>query len=170
MSGDGAGDRPSGLGDPDVLAACGADGGVVGVEEELRAVVDAVRHRGLEVGVGVYAEPVDGLDDGAVGAVHPVVPGVDVADGSAGESGASDGLADLTDVGDEVGGLSAVARLGGDAGGGETVEVLAADGETSNAAGEVGAVLLDGTLEGCDLVVDAFLAGGGPDAEEEGGV
>lgn len=86
------------------------------------------------------------------------------------EGGAGDGLADLFDVGDQGGGLSSVAGLGGDAGGRETVEVLAADGETGDAAGELVAVLLDGTLQGGDLVVDAFLAGGRPDSEEEGGV
>lgn len=88
----------------------------------------------------------------------------------AGQRGAGDGLADLPNVRDQVGGLSSVASLGSNAGGRETVEVLAADGETGDAAGEVGTVLLDGTLQGGDLVVDAFLASRRPDSEEEGGV
>lgn len=91
-----------------------------------------------------------------------------MSDRGARQRGAGDGLADLADVRDESRGLSSVASLGSNAGGRETVEVLAADGETGDTAGELITVLLDGTLQGGDLVVDAFLASRRPDSEEEG--
>lgn len=91
-----------------------------------------------------------------------------MSDRGTAQLGAGDGLADLADVGDQILGLSSVARLGSNASGGETVEILAADGETGDTAGELVTVLLDSTLQGCDLVVDAFLASRRPDSEEEG--
>ena len=87
-----------------------------------------------------------------------------MADGDAAERGAGEGGADLADVVDEILRLGAGARLGGDAGGGDAVEILAADGEADDAFGEGITVLGDGGLDGCDLVVDAVLAGRRPDA------
>lgn len=86
------------------------------------------------------------------------------------QCGAGNSLADLADVRDEILGLGSVASLGSNAGGRETVEVLTADGETGDTAGEFITVLLDGTLQGSDLVVNTFLAGRRPDSEKEGGV
>jgi hypothetical protein len=129
--------------------------------------VDAVDHRGLEVRVGVNTEPVDGLDNGAVGAVHPVVPGIHVSDRDTAKSGAGKSRADLADVVDKILRLSSVSRLGSNAGGRETVEILTADGETDDTAGEIVTVLGDSILDRGKLVVDAVLASRRPNSKKE---
>ncbi|KAB8349493.1 hypothetical protein FH972_023519 [Carpinus fangiana] len=167
----GTGDGPTGLGDPDGLAVGHADGGIVGVEEQLLARVDGVVARlGLEVGVAVDAEEVGGLDDGRVGAVGPGGPGVNVADGDVGKGGALDQVLDLANiVGDDIG-TSSNTSLVLDAGGGDAVQILRADRDGHGVVGELAAVLLDGSLERGQLVVEGLVASGAPETEQKAGV
>ena len=165
-----AANGPPGLGNPDRLALGSGNGLVVGVEEELAAGSDVVVHGGLEVGVRVHANEVNSLDDGVVGSVDVDGPGVDVTDGLALKSSAADSITGLLDVFDELLGLSTGAGLVLNTSGGDTVEVLAADGDTLNEVSEGSAVPSNGSLESSDLVVEVGLTGGGPHAEEETGL
>ena len=91
-----------------------------------------------------------------------------MTDGRVAEGGAGDGRADPLDVGDELVRVDADAGVGLDTVDGVAVEVLAADGDADDELGEGVAVLVDGLLEGGDLVVHA--AAGGPETEQEGGL
>jgi len=90
-----------------------------------------------------------------------------VSDGHARQRGVGEGRAHALDVGDQLVRLGSVAGLGGDAGGRDAVEVLAADGEAGDAAREGGAVGRDGGLQGGDLIVDDDLAARGPHAQQQ---
>lgn len=160
-----AADGPASLGDPDGLSVGNVLGLADGLVPEVLGVVDAVVHLALEVRVAVEAEPVDGLDDGIVGAVGPRVPGVDVADGGVAEAGAGDGLTDALDVSNELLGLDANAGIGLDTDLRVAVEILTADGDTDDELGEGVTVLVDGRLQGGDLVV--HVSTGCPETEQQ---
>ena len=166
-----ANDGPASLGDPDGLASTGTlnllESGVV----QSLAVLNAVGLLVLEVGVGVHAEPVEGLDQGVGGVVDVGSPGVDVTNGGLLEAGSLDGLADLVDVLDE--GLGAgtgetVAVLA--ANDGVTVQILGTDRDTGDEAVKLTTVLVGSLLERSKLVVEGFLASRAPDTEEEAGL
>ena len=94
-----------------------------------------------------------------------------MADGGFGGGGACDGGAHFGDVGGELGGFGAGGGVGGyQAGGRDAVEVLAADADAGNEGCECGAVLRDRGLEGGYFVGEIGIAGGSPEAEEEGGL
>jgi hypothetical protein len=160
---------PSGLGDPDGLATGGRDGGLVRLVEELAGVFDAVALAVLIVGVLIHTDEIDGVEDGLVGGVAPDVPGVDVADGDLGDGGALEGLAEVVDEVNKGVGLNTNTTLVLDTGNRVTVEILATDGNTDDEVGQVSAVLLDGLLEGVDLLVDVVSARG-PDTKEDLGL
>jgi len=161
---------PASLGDPDGLATSGRLGSLVGTVEQVGGVVDVVALAVLVVRVGVEAEEVDGVNDGLVGAVGPDVPGVDVADRNAAQSGVGKGLLEVADeLDDDI-------RVGTDTGRvvdqtslADTVEILAADGDTDDKVGELLAVGVDGGLESSKLLVNV-LGARGPDTEEDLGV
>lgn len=67
---------PTGLGDPHWLALSGADGSVVGLEEEALGVVDAVLVDGLEVWVGINTYPVQRGHNFRVAVINVGSPGV----------------------------------------------------------------------------------------------
>ncbi|KAI6760866.1 hypothetical protein HG530_009726 [Fusarium avenaceum] len=160
---------PSGLGDPDGLATGGSDGGLVRLVEELAGVFDTVALAVLIVGVLIYTNEINGVEDGLVGGVAPDVPGVDVADGDLGDGGALKGLAEVVDEVNEGVGLNTNTTLVLDTGNRVTVEILATDGNTNDEVGQVSAVLVDGLLEGADLLVDVVSARG-PDTKEDLGL
>lgn len=160
---------PAGLGNPDGLATSGGDGGIVGLVEELGSVVDAVALAVLVVRVLIDTDEVDGVEDGLVSGVTPDIPGVDVTEGNLGDGGVLEGLAEVIDEVDEGIRLNTNTTLVLDTSDGVTVEILATDGDTDDKIGQVSAVLLDGLLEGVDLLVDRVSAGG-PDTEEDLGL
>jgi hypothetical protein len=164
----GAGNGPSRLGDPDGLALGSSLGLVQGVEEELAAAADVVAQSAFKVRVCVHADEVESIDDSAVGAVDVDSPGVDVADGLALERGSTDSIPCLLDVLDQLLGLSTGARLVLDAGGSDAVQVLTTDRDTDHKVRKGSAVLGNGSLERCNLVVEAGLAGRAPHAEQQG--
>lgn len=141
--------RPASLGHPDGLALGNVVGLVQAVEEQGGGILDRVAVGRLPVWVAVEADPVNVGDDLGVGGVLKRVVGVDVADGDARESSAGDGGADLGDVVDQ--GVDIHTRVGGIALG-VTVQILAADRDTLDKVGEVGAVLADRSLQSGDLI------------------
>jgi hypothetical protein len=70
--------RPSGLSDPDRLAADGTLGVVESLVEERSTLVNAVVLGVLEVWVGINTDPVTSIDNSIVGSVNPSRPGIDV--------------------------------------------------------------------------------------------
>lgn len=160
---------PSGLGDPDGLTTRGGDGGIIGLVEELGSVVDAIALAVLVVGVLIDSDEVNGIEDGLVGDVAPDIPGVDVAEGNLGDGGALEGRAEVVDEVNESIGLDTDTTLVLDTGNGVTVEILTTDGNTNDEVGQLGTVLLDGLLEGADLIVDV-VGTRGPDTEEDLGL
>jgi hypothetical protein len=160
---------PSGLGDPDGLTGRGGDGGIEGLVEELGSVTDAVALVVLVVGVLINSDEVNGVEDGLVGGVTPDIPGVDVAEGNLGDGSALEGSAEVVDEVNESIGLDTDTTLVLDTGNRVTVEILTTDGNTNDEVGQLRAVLLDGLLEGVDLLVDR-VSTRGPDTEEDLGL
>jgi hypothetical protein len=78
--------RPSGLSDPDGLAANSILGVIEGFVEERSTLVNAVGLGVLEVWVGINTDPVTGIDDSVVGTVDPGSPGIDVSDTNTAQS------------------------------------------------------------------------------------
>lgn len=163
-------DRPAGLGDPHGLALGCTDGRFVRVEERGVGIRDAVVHRGLEVRVAIHANPVAGGGDGVVAAVDPCGPCVDMANREAGRGGAVDCGPNLLDVAHQRIRLRTRATVILNARGADAVQVLAADTDASNQAGQARAVLVDGAREGGHFVVEIGLAGRSPEGEEQGGL
>lgn len=161
--------RPASLGDPDGLTTSSSDGGIESLVEELSSVVDAVALAVLVVGVLIDTNEVNGIEDGLVGGVTPDVPGVDVAERNLGDGGVLEGLAEVVNEVDEGVGLNTDTTLVLDTSNGVTVEILATNGDTNDEVGQLRAVLLDGLLEGADLLVDG-VGTGGPDTEEDLGL
>ena len=147
-----AADGVPGLRDPDGLATAGLGGLAEGVGKQRVALADGVGHGVLEVRVGVHAQPVDGVDNGLVRAVVPGSPGLDVADLGILERGTGDGVPRLLDVTCDGVRLGTDVRSRLDAHGRVAVEILGADRDAVDEAAELLAVLLDGRLEGRDLV------------------
>jgi hypothetical protein len=108
--------------------------------EEARSVLNAVGLSGLEVWVGIHSDPVDGVDDGLVRSVDPSSPGVNVTDGGSAQRSTSNGSSNLSDVGGEGSRISTISRLGSDTSGGDAVEILRANRDTSNKVCELGAI------------------------------
>lgn len=165
----GARDGPTSLGDPTGLALGRVNGCLIRVVEEAVAVRDVVGHGILEVWIRVDAEEVASRDDRVVGAVDPSSPRVDVANGDARDASAAEGRADLADVVDDVGRLSANAGQVLDAGGRDAVQVLRADRDALDQVREAGAVLGDGGRESRDFVGDGGLTSRGPNTEKKRG-
>ena len=165
-----AADGPASLSDPDGLATGSGGSLIEGILEQVVAVLNAVGLGVLKVGVSVHAEPVAGVNEGLVGLVDVGSPGVDVADGDVLEARSLDGLANLVDVADEGLGASTGVGAGELAGGSLTVEVLTTNGDTGNKFVELTAVLVNGLLEGSNLLVESLLASRGPETEEQAGL
>jgi hypothetical protein len=161
--------RPASLGDPDGLTTSSSDGGIESLVEELSSVVDAVTLAVLVVGVLIDTDEVNGVENGLVGGVTPDVPGVDVTERNLGDGGVLEGLAEVVNEVDEGVRLNTNTTLVLDTSNGVTVEILATDGDTNDEIGQLRAVLLDGLLEGADLLVDR-VGTGGPDTEEDLGL
>lgn len=156
-----------GFRNPDGLSTDGGLRRAKGIVEESLVVGDSIGLSLLEVGVGVNADPVSGIDDGLVGSVDPRGPCVDMADGGVGERGAGNGITNLLHVFREGEGVSTRVLLVQETGGRDAVEILAADRDTSDETGEVGAILIDGGLDSLNLIGNNGFAGRGPDAEQK---
>jgi hypothetical protein len=78
--------------------------------------------------------------------------------------------ANLVDVADNLSGAGTDPRLVDDAGGRDSVEILASNGNTIYEVDKIRAVLGDGVLEGSNFVVDANLATRAPKTKEKGGL
>lgn len=160
--------RKAGLGDPDRLSANSSLDSGNSVVEKALVLGDVVGHRVLEVRVGIDTDEVAGIDDGLVRSVDPGSPSVNVAYGSRLERGVGDGVTDPLDVAGEFERLSTRVRVAvGGAGRSDAVEILAADGDTGNQAGEGGAPRRNGRLESRKLVVDDGTSSRGPDTEQK---
>jgi hypothetical protein len=157
-------DGPSRLGDPDLLAAHGGLGGRESVLEEAGAGSNGVGHGVLEVRVSINPDEVRGTGNGRVGAVDPGGPSVDVTDGDAAQPRARNDGTDTADAVDDVGRLRTHGGIGRNAHGGVAVEILTADRDTGDEAGEGGAIFGDGGLEGGDFVLNRTR---GPDTKEQ---
>lgn len=132
--------------------------------EEGGTVVNAVGHGVLEIRVRVHSDEVAGVDDGLVGAVDPGRPGVDVTNWYFAQTRSRNDGADLVDVVNDGLRISTHRRSGLNTRWRVSVEILAADRDTSNQACEGRAVLCDRLLEGRDFVVDGS---GSPETQEE---
>ena len=163
-------DGVSGLSDPDILTTGSTDGRVVGLEEQVGIVLDSVGLGGLEVGVRVDTEPVNGADDGVVGAIHPSGPGVNMADREAGGGGVGDGRLGLANEASDLLRRCTDTAVVLDASGRNAVQVFRADGEANHEIGESATVLLDGALESRKLVVKASLTAAGPHSQKKAGL
>lgn len=80
-----------------------------------------------------------------------------MADGGTAQWGTLNSVTNLRDVVDNVIGVGSSSGLGLDASGRDTIEVLAADGDTDQERSQLRAKLLDGGLEGLDLIVKVIL-------------
>lgn len=158
--------RETGLGDPDGLSTNSSLNSTDGVVEKGLVLGDVIRHGRLEVGIGVDANKVTSIDHSLVRRVYPSGPGVDVADRSRRERSARDGVTNLLDVGSDLERCSTGVLAVLDAGGGDAVEVLAANRDSGDETGKVGAICRDGRLESCNLVVEDGAAGRGPETEQ----
>jgi hypothetical protein len=158
-------DWPAGLSDPDGLVTRVLLDVVHGFLEQRLAVRDVVVVGVLEVGVGINAEPVAGINDRLVGGVGPGSPGVDVADGGILQASSRDGGADGLDVFENGVRALANASLGGNASGRVTVQILTADRDTDNQFGELVSVGGNGRLQGSNLVVKGITRG--PETEKK---
>lgn len=166
-----SGHGPASLSNPDRLALGSGLSLTKSVVEEGLTLVDAVGHGVLEVWVGVHSEPVASADECVVGAVHIRGPGVDVTNGDVCQSSASDSITDLLDVIDQSGRLSTrVATRGLKTSRRDTVQILAADGDTDGKRTHLGTELGDGVLQSGKLVVERILTGGGPETKQKGGL
>lgn len=165
-----ASDGPTSLSYPDRLALSSVDGGMVSIKEEGARASNAVLHSGLEVRVGVHANEVNCLNDRVVGSINVDSPSVYMANRLALKTGSGNGTADLLDVLDEFTGLSTRTGLVFNASGCDTVEILAADRNTNNQVSEGRSVLLDGSLQGNDLIVHICLTSRCPKSKEKGGL
>lgn len=161
----GATDRPATLGHPDLATTSNSHGLLPSLVEESLGVGDVIRHHLLVVRVLINTEPVELLDDIRVGAVNPGIPSVDVTDLGAAQAGARDGLLDLLDVVDQSVGLGTNTSVVLDASHRVAVEILTADGDTNNLLGERVTVLVDGVLEGSNLV--GHVVTGSPHTQQE---
>lgn len=160
--------RPTTLGHPDLAAAGDGHSLLPGIIEEILRVVDAVGMHELVVRVLINTEPVELLNNIRVGAVGPGIPGVDVTDQGAAEGGAGDGRANLLDVVDEDSRLFTDTGVVLGASDRVAVEILATHGDTSHLLAEGAAVLVDGVLQGSNLVV--HVAAGSPETQQKTGV
>lgn len=93
-----------------------------------------------------------------------------MSNGSAAQARALDSVTDKADVTNEGVGLRSRVLAVGNASGGDAVEVLAADRDTSNEAVELAAVLVDGLLKSLELGLEGVVAGGCPEAEKNVGL
>jgi hypothetical protein len=157
------------LGDPNVLAACDTLGGRERAAEETPSAFNGVVALGLVEGESVDGEEIDVVNDSLVRGVDPRGPGVDVGDLDLGQSGAGELAASSLDELDDL--LRAVAntRFVPDTGLRHTIKILATDRNTNDEISQLGAVLLNRSLEGIQLVVD-IVGARRPDTKEELGI
>lgn len=160
-------DGVASFGNPDGLSASSGLGGVERIEEETLVVLDGVGHGVLEVGVGINANPVAGINHSLVGAVDPDGPGVNMTNGGALETSAGNGFADLLDVVGNSGGLSAGVLFVKDAGRRDTVEILATDGDAGDEASKVTSILVNGRLQGLQLIGEDSFTRRSPEAKQQ---
>ena len=120
----------------------------------------------LEVRVCVHANPVDVLNDLAVGAVGPRVPGVNVTNGRIRQRSAGDCLAHLLDVVDQHIGVDARVAVVLLPRHRVTVEILTTDGQTDDQICEVASILVDRALECRELVLEFLLVLRCPDTKK----
>lgn len=163
-------DGPSGLGDPDFLAANSALHLLEGVVKEAGTSVDGVGHGILEVRICVHAGPVNSVRNGRIGGVRPGGPCIDVADGDFAQGSGCKSLPDLLDVANDVVWVCSGACLGLDSRRGDAVKILATNRDTDDQVSELGSPLGDGSLESSELSLHLAVTSRGPDTEEEGGI
>ena len=160
-------DGVASLGNPDGLSASSSLGGVEGIEEETLIILDGVGHGVLEVGVGINADPVACINHSLVGAVDPDGPGVNMTNGGALETSAGNGFADLLDVVGDSGRLSARVLFVENAGRRDTVEILATDGNAGDEARKVTSILVDGRLQGLQLIGEDSFTRRSPETKQQ---
>ena len=151
-------DWPASLSDPDLLVTSGFLGLLEGSIEEVGTIVNTVGLGVLKVGIGVHADPVACVDEGAVGAVGVGGPGVDVTDGGTAQASVLDGITNTADVANKSVGVGAGVLIVLEASGRVAVEILATDRDTNDKIVELVTVLLDGLLESIDLVAEGLIA------------
>lgn len=129
-----ASNGPSGLGDPNILAANGTLGVVQSLVEESSALADAIGLSVLEVWVGINTDPVAGVDNGVVGSVDPGGPGIDMTNTDTAQGGARDSSSNLFNVVDDSIRVSSNGGASSDTGRRVSVEILTSYSNTSNAS------------------------------------
>jgi len=118
---------PSGLSDPDVLAANSVLGVRESLLEEVFALSDVVCHGVLEVWVGVNSDPVACGDNSRVRSINPGSPGVNVTNWGLLKSGTLDGIAESGNVTRDGSGINTDTSVGELSLSRVTVEILASD-------------------------------------------